>query len=239
MIYNPFRYLSTRGFIFTLGMIAMAGFLVGCGRQKLPLLSIQQSLKDKSTYSIILEDMKEEGNFIKSYFHQYRIIEPETSWTTGWEKVPETFYQANEGFLGMTLFSKQDGEIRSTVGPPGYAYVGDSRYGHWRNDDHGNSFWEFYGKYALFSQFFGGWYRPIYRNDYDMYNHYRNRGQTYYGKNNEYGSNGSIAKRQKPNFYARRMSTIKSGRNTFSTKVSSKIGRTKFGFRGRAGGKGK
>ncbi len=237
MFQPPFRYSVVGLWILLIGI-----FLNGCGsssNRSLPLDSIKQTQKNIPTYAILLENMKEEGNFIKTYFHKYRIIEPENAWTTDWLQVPKSFYRKNENFMGMTLFAKKNGEIQSTVQPPGYAYVGDSRYGHWRRDAQGNSFWEFYGKYALLSQFFGGWYRPIYRNDYDSYQHYRNTGRTFYGRTNEYGSNGAITRKQKPNFYARRMSTLNKGKKSFSSKVSSRIGRTRNSFRGRAGGKGK
>jgi len=205
----------------------------------LPVKMIRKNQKEVPTYSILLADMKEEGNFIKTYFHKYRVIEPENAWTTEWWQVPKSYYLKNENFMGMTLFAQKDGKIQDSVQPPGYAYVGDSRYGHWEKDASGNSFWEFYGKYALFSHFFGGWYRPIYRSDYDSFTHYRDTGRTYYGTKNEYGSSGTITQKQKPNFYARRMSSWNTGKKNFSSRVSSRIGRTRNNFRGRAGGKGK
>lgn len=233
-----FRYVAVLSW-----SVLITFFMGGCGNSSdpstFPVKMIQQNQKGVPTYSVLLEDMKEDGDFIKTYFHKYRVIEPENVWTTDWWQVPKTYYMDNENFMGMTLFAQKDGKIQDTVQPPGYAYVGDSRYGRWEKDADGNSFWEFYGKYALFSQLFGGWYRPIYRNDYDSFTHYRNTGQTYYGSKNEYGSNGTITRKQKPNFYARRMSSLNAGEKSFRSKVSSRIGRTKTSFRGRAGGKGK
>ncbi|PCJ22210.1 MAG: hypothetical protein COB04_00170 [Gammaproteobacteria bacterium] len=39
---------------------------------------------------------------------------------------------------------------------PGRQLVGNPNYGNWRQDRHGSSFWEWYGKYALFSSLIGG-----------------------------------------------------------------------------------
>jgi len=233
-----FRFVN----ISFLPIIAFIFLIIGCGRPisgDLPIRRIQKILVNVPTYSIILEDMKEEGNFFKTYFHKYRVVKENERQATGWLEVPEGYYKRNENFLGMSLATRKEGEDSLGVKPPGYAYVGDSRYGKWRNDNRGGSVWEWYGKYALFSSLFGGWYRPIYMNDYNSYNSYRSRKQPFFGRNKEFGSSGSIAKRTKPNFFARHMAKQRSGRSSFANKVSSRIGRTKTGFRGRSGGFGK
>ena len=215
-------------------------FFCGCGDiRELPIDRIKKHLKDSPTYSIILEDMKEEGNFSKQYFHKYRVIQMDEGWTTDWFKVPKDYYHMNEKFMGMTLFAKKDGEDIKGAAPPGYAYVGDTRYGHWRNDSSGRSFWEFYGKYRLLADFFGGWYRPVYRNDYDTYRNYRARHTPYFGSRNQFGTDGSLVKSNKPDFYARHMQKERIKRESFSSKVSQRIGRTRTSFRSRAGGRGK
>ncbi len=205
----------------------------------MPLERIKQTLKDAPSFSIVLEDMKEEGNFYKSYFHKYRVVQEEEAWTTDWLEVKEEYYKTNENFLGMCLATRKDGEDSSQVSPPGYEHVGDKRYGNWRTDSRGNSFWEWYGKYALFSSLFGGWYRPIYRNDYNSYRGYRSRRAPFYGSRNQYGSRGSIVKKTKPSFYSRHMSKQGSRRASFSNKVSKRVGRTRTSYRGRSGGYGK
>lgn len=210
-----------------------------CSSNELPIEKIKKALKDSPSYSIILDDMKEDGNFFKNYYHKYRVVQEDDAYTVDWLEVPADYYKTNESFLGMSLAGKKDGEQQNSVSPPGYRYVGDSRYGHWRNDSHGGSFWEFYGKYAFFSSLIGGWYRPIYRNDYNSYSRYRRNNKIYYGRNNEFGTNGSIAKKNKPNFYARRMNQKNFSKASFKDKVSQRIGRSRTGFRGRAGGFGK
>lgn len=213
---------------------------VSCSsRKELPITGIQRELKDVPTYTIILDDMQEEGFFSKRYQHKYKIVTAEDTRTTGWSDVPKEYYFRNEPFLGMAILSKKDGEMDNNVSPPGYAYVGDSRYGQWRDDGRGGSFWEFYGKYRLFSDFMGGWFRPIGRSDYHSYMDYSSRRQPYYGRNNEYGTNGYTAKSYKPDFFERKMSRQRSSSISFGDRVNSRVGRTRTSYRGRSGGFGK
>lgn len=51
-----------------------------------------------------------------------------------------------------------EGESASTE-PAGSEYVGNSNYGHWKQGSNGQSFWVFYGQYAMFSSLYS---RPVY-----------------------------------------------------------------------------
>jgi hypothetical protein len=231
---------STTGFL----MAVMAVFIFNAcssGPKQPPIDKLNQNLKDVPTYSIILEDMKEEGNFKDHYFHKYRVVMPEhaEAGTTDWLEVSPDYYQTNQPFLGMTLAIKKDGKLSSSVSPAGYQYVGDSKYGQWRTNSRGGSFWEFYGKYAFFSSMFGGFNRPIYRNDYNSYRQHRSRNTPYFGSNKQYGTNGSYTKQAKPNFYSRRTARMSSKRSSFKNKVAKRTGRTRSGYRSRSGGFGK
>lgn len=215
--------------------------LSGCGGEPStpPVEKVVAALKAFPTYSVILEDMKTEGNFSKSFFHKYKVVQEENSWNTEWFRVSKDYFKNHENFLGMSLLTKKEGEVSSEVAPPGYAYVGDEQYGRWQKDSSGNSFWEFYGKYALFSSLFGGWYRPIYRGDYDSYRSYRKKRKPFFGSRNQYGTKGTVAKKAKPAFFARKKSASMSKSSAFKQKVSQRMGRSRTGFRGRAGGVGK
>jgi hypothetical protein len=192
------------------------------------------------TYSIILEDMQEEGFVSTEYYHKYRVVTAGDGYVTPWLKVPEKYYRLNSGFLGMALVNKKDGKLSSDVSPPGYNYVGDSRYGQWRTDSSGNSFWVFYGKYAMFRDLMGGWYRPVYRYDYRSYRDYRDRNMVFYGSNNSYGTNGSLSKVNNPSFFERRKARETNFKKKFKSSFNQKVGRTKKGvFRGKAGRIGK
>jgi hypothetical protein len=219
----------------------------GCGGTPSPLQKINQALKDIPTYSVILEDMKEEGDFFPEYFHKYKIVIPDSESpekapriaSTDWMPVSADFYLARKPFLGMTIFVKKDGKAGGVAAPPGYAYVGDQRYGRWRTDSSGRSFWEFFGMYALMSHLLGP--RPIYRGDYDRYRSYRGRRRPYFGsagpgRSQPYGTAGSYTKTSRPTFYQRRMAR---SRSSFSSKFRNRVGRTRTGFRSRGGGWGK
>ncbi|MBU1340717.1 MAG: hypothetical protein KKE44_13825, partial [Proteobacteria bacterium] len=89
--------------------------------------------------SFWVEDAKE------AYFHKYMLEENGETRETDWVKVDANFYDANLEYLGMAILSKpygvfeQDREIQAA--PPGMAYVGNPKYGEWKNDDKGDRFW--------------------------------------------------------------------------------------------------
>lgn len=214
--------------------------LSGCGgRDQLPLDWLRNRLQSVDTYSILLEDMQREGNFFTSYYHKYRVIQDDYAWSTDWMKVPESYYRRYEPLLGMVVAGRKDGEAIATAAPPGYQYVNNPRYGRWRTDNRGRSFWEFYGQYAMVRDLMGGWYRPIYRTDYDAYQTARSRNVPFFGKTHKYGTAGTVAKAANPNFFQRRMARERSGSSSFAEKVSRRIGRTRSSLRGRSGGRGK
>jgi len=219
----------------------------GCGGDVNPVDRLKTQLKDVPTYTIILDDMKEDGNIFTHYFHKYKIVQLDNSWTTDWEEVPESIYKQNANFLGMTLASKKDGSSSNQVGPPGYEFVGDKNYGQWKTDSSGSSFWEFYGKYRMFTDVLGFFSGPIYRHDYNDYHGYRSRRRPYFGSRNQYGTHGTYTKKHNPSFFQRRMKRESRKSSSFGNKVSSrfgtrsssKIGRTRTGFRSRSMGRGK
>ena len=161
----------------------------------------QWPARDHNAASFYLEDVNE------VYYHKYLKEENGETSETDWIKVDPSFYEQNLEFLGMAILSKpygvfeQDRVTQAT--PPGMAYVGNDKYGEWKKDDSGNSFWSWYGKYALFSHLFffppsyfgyGGW------NSWN--NGYRNQ-QPYFGKTQngaqQYGTRGSFVK-QSPTY---------------------------------------
>ncbi|MCP4627528.1 MAG: hypothetical protein GY850_29040 [bacterium] len=216
----------------------MGAFIItGCGGPPPPLNEIRETMKGIPTCSVILDDMKEEGNFFKDYYHKYKVITDEKTLDMDWMATPEDVYRRYEPLLGMTIWSKQDGKENTSAGPPGYEYVGNPKYGNWQRDSSGNSFWAFYGQYRLLGDLLGG--GRIHRNRYDTYASNRSWGKPYYGPNNEYGTNGSLTKKSKPDYYARAMTRKAAGRTSFSDKVNQRVGRSRSGFSGRSGGRGK
>lgn len=210
--------------------------LASCQRRtatfkKEPIDNLVKEYADAGDYSIMLYDMNYDDQQ-DQYQHQYRVIyEPKSQdtvleRTTGWMQVSPIFFEKHVEDMGMTLVSKTDGKLEKKVSPPGYdTYVGNERYGQWRQGSDGNSFWEFYGKYAMLSHLFGMNRYPVYYNRYDdYYSNYRPYGRTYYGRDsrggNMYGTGGGYTRNTSAG------STWKSRPSSFKNRVRSRVSRS-------------
>ncbi|MGE0084313.1 MAG: hypothetical protein AB7S75_07810 [Desulfococcaceae bacterium] len=231
-------YQRKKRFLLTAAVLWTAFFFWSCGSDELPLKKIEKSLANVPEYSIILEDMKEEGNFFKEYSHQYQLVQPDSVTDKGWFEVPENFYRANENFLGMAIAGRKEGELIEAAAPAIYPYVGDSRYGHWQSGTQGD-IWRFYPAFPLFIPLGIDRHPPVYRTDFNAYRNSVSGKIPYYGSENQYGTNGAFTKKSKPAFFARRMARESLKKTSFSEKVSSRVGRSKTSFRGRSGSSGK
>ena len=117
----------------------------GCAVEQSPVKKIQSELQGKKEYAIILNDMREKGNFFLSYYHQYRVDVGEQKTVRPFVEVEKSYYKKNQPYLGMVLTAKTaDGTVSTTPFPNGYQYVGNSQYGRWRDNSSGGSMWEFY-----------------------------------------------------------------------------------------------
>ncbi len=209
----------------------------------LPLDSVRLKYKSVPTYSVLLDDAKEEGNFFKSYFLKYAVVLPEGKDSEvqiqreEWQETSKDDFNSMLPFLGMTVFAKKDSTETSEAGPPGYEYVGNPQYGSWQSGSGGGSFWMWYGGYRIFSDLLGS--GNISRTDYDTYHGRRSQGQPYWGPRDQYGIKGSQTKASKPSFYERHNAKKLEQRANFSNKVQSRIGRNSVAVRSRSGGKGK
>jgi len=214
-----------------------------------PVNDLIRDMFDASSFSILLYDMDVQGNIVKHYVHKYRVIKEVdsvvTEETTDWLEVPEDYFFQNEQNLGMELAAKgPDGKISKTPSPAGYNnYVGNPRYGQWQTNSSGESFWSFYGKYALLSSLLNLGARPAYRGYYDdYYTNYRGS-RPYYGPNSPsgrstYGTNSDYARQTRPNFYERRANkggfTRSSSRSSSSTRSSSRTSRSSSRYNSRS-----
>lgn len=235
---------------FILTLLFMGIFLAACNKSS-PISKLQSSMEQHPEYSIVLEDMKQDGNFFPEYYHRYKTIYGEResgndsmvyrSEVSDWERVDKREYQKYDQYLGMTLASKSpDGDVDNNQYPPGYQYVGNPQYGEWRTNANGTSFWEFYGKYAMLQTVFGMFNRPVYRNDYDTYRNYRNQGKPYFGNKNQYGTYGNYTKKSNPTFFQRRQVRESQRKRSFSDKVKNRTRRSNMSrSRSRSGGFGK
>ena len=143
-----------------------------------------------------VEDAKE------AYFHKYVIEEDGKTRETDWVQVNPSFYEQHMANLGMAILSKPYGVFEADqlaqAAPPGMANVGNPKYGEWKEDNNGNQFWSWYGRYAFFSNlfFYPPYYYP-YGGWYGWHRNYRHK-KPYYGttKNGkrQYGTFGSQVK---------------------------------------------
>ncbi len=196
-----------RRIAYFLSLAALVFFIQSCNSnnpvfQKNPVDDLIKNMSDIPDFSIILYDMNyEESN--EQYLHQYRILKQPASAdtilseTTEWMQVSPDYFNRHIDNMGMTIVTKINGTVdKEKVSPPGYnQYVGNEKYGQWRQNSDGTSFWEFYGKYAFLRSILGFGYSPIY---YGGWNDYRRNyypyGRTYYGtssRGNRYGTTGT------------------------------------------------
>lgn len=134
-------------------------------------------------------------------FHKYLEEANGVTKETDWVEVDEEDFAYYAESLGMTIEAKPYGvfadEVDDVPAPAGMAYVGNDKYGEWKQDsNNGTSFWVFYGQYRFFSDLMGP--SPYYyRSDYDGYRTSRASGTPYYGGSStspKYGSRGSTTK---------------------------------------------
>ena len=149
----------------------------------------------------LLVDMEVRGfGSNRDYDQKIRTVRTHLGTTTSeerWVSVSPATYDAMHNDLGMAIeqkpAGKYDSEADHTAQPAGFAYiappsVGSNQYGHWEQHG-GQSFWVFYGQYALLRDLlFNRGYRPLDRGEWESYRTERSQGHTYYGRDAESGT---------------------------------------------------
>ena len=163
----------------------------------------------------VLVDMETRGTGnSREYDQKIKTVRTTVSDATGksgtaasdekWVDVSKAQYQAMEKDLGMAIehkpAGKYDTESERIAQPAGFAYMAppgqSNQYGHWEQNN-GTSFWVFYGQYALMRDLlFNHSYRPLDYREYHEYYTYRQRNETYYGRDTatqapKYGTSGT------------------------------------------------
>lgn len=232
-------------------------FLSACGSDeqkyvKSPIDDLIRDMDSLQNFTIILFDMDAEDS---KYKHRYKIITQKmgtvTAKTTAgldssynelvpeekltdWKPVDEVVFDNYIKDMGMEVASKVDGKVSKTVSPPGYSnYVGNERYGQWKQDNSGNSFWEFYGKYMFISSMFNllaG--PPIYRSGYGNYRSSYLNGRSYYGSTAGGRSRyGTFSQSNANSNFSRKMANNSNFKNRINNSVQRSTARTKSGSR--------
>ena len=156
-----------------------------------------------TSWDKLLVDMKSHGNEYQQEIRTVRTKFPDATAKSGdvssddqWTLVPHATYDAMRNDLGMAIEHKPEGkydsEAEHVAQPAGLAYVappsqGSNQYGYWDHSG-GQSFWVFYGQYALLRDLLWNHnYRPLNPYEYDGYYSSRRIGQTYYGRDEASG----------------------------------------------------
>ena len=142
-----------------------------------------------------------EKTYTKTY-HRYTEVVNDRMSKGDWVAVKEDDFWNQYSHLGMAVLTKPYGyyeeDALKDAQPVGMATMakptvvngvatGRNQYGEWRQQN-GNSFWHYYGMYSMFRLLTGP--SPYYYNDWRGYSN-RGRGQSYFGRRNEYGTWGS------------------------------------------------
>jgi len=232
-------------------LFTLAYFVSSCGGpkyEKNPLDVIARDLPSDKPFTAILYDMDVKGNFVETYYHQYKIVQDDGNgnldeFTTGMLEVSKATFNSHINDMGMELMARDSaGNLSKGAAPPGYNnYVGNEKYGQWKTDNSGNSFWAFYGRYAMMSTMFNMMAYPARRSYYnDWRGGYAGTGRGYYGPSNQgrgyYGTNSAHGRSTKPS------STWSKKRSSFRQNVATRTSRSSSsssGYRSRSGSYGK
>jgi len=228
--------------------------LGGCGGGS-SLETLRRDLGRYPEYSVILQDMDSKGLFFKDYFHRYRLLyntgdkekqtgkdgAPELAQKlTDWVKVDKETYDKYQPALGMAIMAKKpDGTIESAIQPPGFQYVGDSRFGQWQTDGGGNQVWAWLATSMVLSEVvdelgdaFEKRGRRIDYRDWQEYKKTTGKGHPYFGRKNEqgkpqFGTQGTTVQKSTKGFFERQQARMAERKESFSNKVEARMGRTK------------
>jgi len=135
-------------------------------------------------------DLDRHGKGYREKLRTVRTRDGKAASDEQWVDISRAEYQSLENNLGMTIahkpLGKYESEAERKAQPAGFAYMAppgqSNQYGRWEQRG-GQSFWVWYGQYALLRDLlFNRGYRPIERGDWESYRESRRSGRTYYGR---------------------------------------------------------
>ena len=93
-----------------------------------PVVQLQKELETQPEYSIILNDMREEGNFVPSYYHQYRVDIGENKDIRPFQEVSEeVFKKYSNGEYDILVKGEEIFKVKGTE-MDGDTVVGDVEF---------------------------------------------------------------------------------------------------------------
>ena len=207
--------------------LLMAVLLTACGEPDNPMDILRSSLDDESAYTIMLEDMRQEGSLFPKNYHKYEVATDQRTFSTDWYEVPDDMYTRYLPYLGMVVWLRDSDEDMDDefFEPPGFHRIGKKKYGKWKKKD-GKEYWSYHPQYGHYTGMLGGAVitRAIYKN----YSTAHKSRKPFFGMNKEYGTGGSHTKKMFPGYFSRK-----------ATAASAKTGRTSSSMRSRSTGRGK
>ncbi len=147
--------------------------------------------------SIILLDSFETGFLIKTYLQKYQIVHGFKPPKKVLVKTSKKFWEETRDFIGMSLFRRNeiDGKESLVPMPPGILFVGDLSFGYWVNEDSGQKTWRFHNAYKEFPvSFYWGSFKFT-KEKYNKALIFEKSSKPFFGINNEFGTSGSITKK--------------------------------------------
>jgi uncharacterized membrane protein YgcG len=159
---------------------------------------------DKLLVDLDRGDTREKLRTIRTHYTNVAEKKTEVTSDERWVTVSRAEFQGVERNLGMAIEhkapGKYDSEAERVAQPAGFAYMARpaqerNQYGYW-DQRGGQSLWVWYGQYALLRDLlYNRDYRAPNAREWDSYRTYRERGQSYYGRDEtsqpKYGTQGT------------------------------------------------
>ncbi|MBC75699.1 MAG: hypothetical protein CME64_06765 [Halobacteriovoraceae bacterium] len=159
------------------------------------------SLIKGAPVSVILVDTHSTGFIIKTYYQKYKVVYGFQTYEELIVRTSRAFTQKNKDYIGMSIFRRSEDLNESfTPLPPGSVFIGNRDFGRWRNTSKGKV-WSFYRAYRYIPQYTG---LKSYTATYNVFQQIQKsvRDNTpFFGFNDEFGTKGSITKREFPAYF--------------------------------------
>lgn len=168
--------------------------------QKTPFIAnevVLSNLFPGAPLTIILTQASQTGFLIKTYFMEIKVVYGFRPSEIVVVRTSPEFWQKNNKNLGMSLFSRDEREGKTSFHPmpPGTLFIGDPAFGYWTWSASGERIWKFYRAYRNMPTILGwGEFTPNYKFYKKAQGHLAQK-IPFYGMDNEFGSNGFITQK--------------------------------------------
>ncbi len=170
-----------------------------------------QFLKNESQFSkllkgknltVILVDTHATGFLIKTYYQKLRVISDYENVDEMILRTNKEFAKKNKDFIGLSIYRKTSDTEDFLPLPPGSLYVDNPKYGMWKTNKKGLTYWSFHKTYKNFPKYLGWGKFKLTKDFHQQMKNSISLNQPFYGLHNEFGSNGSITQKNFPHFFA-------------------------------------